>query len=138
MSIGECFITVAIILATAYRLHSSVQLTVVTEGHYRVLVTIHSFVLLESRCAECYVQNSTTPQSGLCCDGSNESCPNSCDIRLIFREVERSNAGGTNQFHSEGNLGYKQMRIIDTIKLVKLDLVALHWSIHCNMALKHW
>ena len=80
-----------------------VQLTVVIEGRYRVLVTIHSFVLLESRCAKCYVGNNSTPQSGLCCDGSNESCPNSCDIMIAFRQ---NNGGEIDQFYSEGFLGY--------------------------------
>ena len=81
-----------------------VQLTVVIEGRYRVLVTIHSFVLFESRCAKCYVGSNTAPQRGLCCDGSNgESCPNSCDIMIAFRQ---NNAGSTNQFYSEGILGH--------------------------------
>ena len=111
VSVGECHDYITVAIATAYGQSISpwaffvvvqVQLTVVIEGRYRVLVTIHSFVLFESRCAKCYVGNSTTPRSGLCCDGSNGSCPNSCDILIAFRQ---NNLGGTNQFYLEGTLG---------------------------------
>ena len=72
-----------------------------------MLVTIHSFVLLESRCAECYDdKNDTTPESGLCCDGDDaESCPSSCDILIVFNQPELD-IPRANRFHSEGILGH--------------------------------
>ena len=61
----------------------------VVVGDYEVLVTLRSFVLLESRCAECYADDSATYQRGLCCDGDNvESCPSSCDVLLKFFQLE--------------------------------------------------
>ena len=56
------------------------------EGDYEVLVTVHSLVLLESRCAECYGMAGEPIQRDSCCDGGNimTSCPASCDILLRF------------------------------------------------------
>ena len=85
------------------------QLSVVVEGQYRVLVTIHSFELLESRCAECYDdQNDTTLQRGLCCDGDNaELCPNSCDILIAFNQSQLDTGQfRANHFYAEGILGF--------------------------------
>ena len=59
------------------------------EGNYQVLVTIHSLVLLESRCAECYKFGNPV-QHGLCCEEANintSSCPNTCDILLRFCQL---------------------------------------------------
>ena len=58
------------------------------EGNYQVLVTVHSFVLLESRCAECYKAGDPISVRDSCCDGNNaSSCPDSCDILLRFCEL---------------------------------------------------
>ena len=58
-----------------------------TEGDYQLLVTVHSLVLLESRCAECYGKAGDPIQRDSCCDGGNRtsgSCPASCDVLLRF------------------------------------------------------
>ena len=53
-----------------------------------MLLTVHSLVLLESRCAECYVVGGDSVQRNSCCDGVNSSsCPSSCDIILRFCEL---------------------------------------------------
>ena len=58
------------------------------EGHYQVLVTVHSLLLLESRCAECYKDDDPIILRDSCCDGNNaSSCPDSCDILLKFCEL---------------------------------------------------
>ena len=50
-----------------------------------MLVTVHSFLLLDSRCAECYGKAGEAIQRNSCCDGNNtSSCPASCDILLGF------------------------------------------------------
>ena len=58
------------------------------EGNYQVLVSVHSLVLLESRCGECYDAGGGEVQRSSCCDGNNtSSCPNNnsrCDILLRF------------------------------------------------------
>ena len=57
-------------------------------GDYKVLVSVHSLVLLESRCAECYAAGNGSIQQDSCCDGNNtDSCPDSCDIRLRFCDL---------------------------------------------------
>ncbi len=57
------------------------------EGNYEVLVTLHSLVLLESRCAECFKLMAPI-QRNSCCDRDNESsCPDSCDILLRFCQL---------------------------------------------------
>ena len=65
------------------------------EGDYQVLVSVHSLVLLESRCAECYGEGGGSIQRDSCCDGNNtSSCPDSCDILLRFchlGDVSQSN-----------------------------------------------
>ena len=84
------------------------QLSAVVEGRYRVLVTIHSFVLLESRCAECYDdENDTTLQRNLCCNGDDAQwCPSSCDILIVFEQPELDTERRANRFYIEGILGY--------------------------------
>ena len=58
------------------------------EGDYQVLVTVHSLVLLESRCAECYGEVGESVQRNSCCDGGNtSSCPASCDVILRFCQL---------------------------------------------------
>ena len=58
------------------------------EGDYQVLVTVHSLVLLESRCAECYKAVDPFLRDS-CCDGNNtSSCPDSCDVLLRFCQLE--------------------------------------------------
>ena len=58
------------------------------EGDYQVWVTVHSFVLLESRCAECFGEAGESIQRDSCCDGGNiTSCPASCDILLRFCQL---------------------------------------------------
>ena len=62
------------------------------EGDYQVLVTVHSLVLLESRCAECYGQAGESIQYNSCCDadsnGMSSSCPAiDCDILLRFCQL---------------------------------------------------
>ena len=53
-----------------------------------MLVSVHSLILLESRCAECYDAGGGSVQRNSCCDGINtSSCPNSCDIVLRFCEL---------------------------------------------------
>ena len=53
-----------------------------------MLVSVHSLVFLESRCAECYVVGGGSVQRNSCCDGVNStSCPNSCDIILRFCQL---------------------------------------------------
>ena len=53
-----------------------------------MLVTVHSLVLLESRCAECYGQAGEPILRNSCCDGGNfSSCPTSCDIVLRFCQL---------------------------------------------------
>ena len=55
------------------------------EGDYEVLVTVHSLILLDSRCGECYGKAGQPIQRDSCCDGNNtSSCPASCDILLGF------------------------------------------------------
>ena len=57
-------------------------------GDYQVLVSVHTLVLLESRCAECYGGGGGSIQWDYCCDGSNtDSCPDSCDIQLRFCDL---------------------------------------------------
>ena len=57
-------------------------------GDYKVLVAVHSLVLLESRCGECYGEGGGSVQRNSCCDGVNtRSCPNSCDIILRFCQL---------------------------------------------------
>ena len=69
--------------------HGQIQLSFRgIEGDYLVLVTVHSLVLLESRCAECYDASGSSVQRNSCCDGVNtSSCPSSCDIILRFCEL---------------------------------------------------
>ena len=59
------------------------------KGDYKVLVNVHSLVLLESRCAECYGEGGGSVQRNFCCDfnTSSTSCPNSCDILLRFCQL---------------------------------------------------
>ena len=59
------------------------------EGDYQVLVSVHSLVLLESRCAECYGEGGGSIRWNFCCDfnTSSTSCPNSCDILLRFCQL---------------------------------------------------
>ena len=59
------------------------------EGDYQVVVSVHSLVLLESRCGECYDAASGSVQQNSCCDGVNtSSCPtDSCDILLRFCQL---------------------------------------------------
>ena len=53
-----------------------------------MLVAVHSLILLESRCAECYDAGGGSVQRNSCCDGVNtSSCPNSCDIILRFCQL---------------------------------------------------
>ena len=53
-----------------------------------MLVTLHSFVLLESRCAECHKAGDPIILRDSCCDGNNASSrPDSCDILLRFCEL---------------------------------------------------
>ena len=56
------------------------------EGDYQVLVTVHSLVLLESRCAECYGKVGDPILRDSCCDDT-DSCTDSCDILLRFCEL---------------------------------------------------
>ena len=59
------------------------------EGDYEVLVTIHSLVLRESRCAECYGGAGEAIKRNHCCDEDNKSsCPDSCDILLRFCQLD--------------------------------------------------
>ena len=54
-----------------------------------MLVTVHSLVLRDSRCAECYGEAGDPIKRNHCCDGDNEnSCPDSCDILLRFCELD--------------------------------------------------
>ena len=57
-------------------------------GDHDVLITVHSLVLLDSRCGECY-GNATDPiLRNSCCDGGNmTSCPATCDILLRFCQL---------------------------------------------------
>ena len=72
-----------------------------------MLVTLHSLVLLESRCAECYADDSATFQRGLCCDGDNmESCPSSCDVFLKFFQLEGFHELPQSTVGTEGFLGF--------------------------------
>ena len=59
------------------------------EGDYQVIVTAHSLVLLESRCAECYGNSGGgSIQRDSCCDGGNSTfCPDTCDILLRFCQL---------------------------------------------------
>ena len=62
-----------------------------SEGDYQVLVAVHSLVLLESRCAECYGhEGGGSVQRNFCCDFNTSStpCPNSCDILLRFCQLD--------------------------------------------------
>ena len=54
-----------------------------------MLVTVHSLVLLESRCAECYGKAGESIRRDSCCDGTNRtsSCPASCDVLLRFCQL---------------------------------------------------
>ena len=57
-----------------------------------MLVTVHSLVLLESRCAECYGQAGESIQRNSCCDADNDnsssSCPAAdCDVLLRFCQL---------------------------------------------------
>ena len=72
------------------------------EGDYQVLVSIHSLVLLESRCAECYALGDGSVRQNSCCDfNSLTPCPNSCDILLRFCQL-----GNLSQFNlADGLLG---------------------------------
>ena len=65
-------------------------------------MSVHSLVLLESRCAECYDAGGGQAQRNSCCDGNNtNSCPNNCDIMLRFCELR-----DLSQFNStDGLLG---------------------------------
>jgi hypothetical protein len=56
------------------------------EGDYQVLVRVHSLVLLESRCGECYDAGGGSVRRNACCDlnTTSNSCPNDCDIVLRF------------------------------------------------------
>ena len=69
-----------------------------------MLVSVHSLVLLESRCAECYDAGGGSVQRNSCCDGNetnSEACPNSCDITLRFCQL-----GDLSQFNlANGLLG---------------------------------
>ena len=69
-----------------------------------MLVSIHSLVLLESRCAECYDVGGGSVRRNSCCDGINtNSCPSSCDITLRFCQL-----GDLSQFDlADGLLGSK-------------------------------
>ncbi len=72
------------------------------EGDYQVLVTVHSLVLLESKCAECYDEPGTIRRNS-CCDGDYDesSCPDSCDILLRFCQlIELPQFNFTNTFLS--------------------------------------
>ena len=85
-------------------------------------VTVHSFLLVESRCALCYGPDSDSDGARSCCDqlGSEESCPTSCDIKLSFcqiveglsrdeseeESVHPSMSAGCLNVYSEGFLGY--------------------------------
>ena len=86
--------------------HGQIQLSFRgSEGDYRVLVSVHSLVLLESRCAECYDAGGGSVQRNSCCDEVNNitSCPNSCDILLRFCELS-----DLSQFNlADGLLGTK-------------------------------
>lgn len=69
---------------------SQAQLLRGVEGavDHQVLVTVHSLLLRESRCAECY--NSPNPiLRDKCCDGNSNSssCPDSCDLLLRFCQL---------------------------------------------------
>jgi hypothetical protein len=58
-----------------------------SEGDYRVLVSVHLLVLLESRCAECYDAGGGSVLRNSCCDFINttsSSCANDCDVLLRF------------------------------------------------------
>ena len=51
-------------------------------------MSVHSLVLLESSCAECYEVGDSSVQRNSCCDfNSSSSCPNSCDILLRFCQL---------------------------------------------------
>ena len=51
-------------------------------------MSVHSLVLQESRCGECYDAGGGSVQRNSCCDEVNaSSCPNSCDIILRFCEL---------------------------------------------------
>ena len=81
-----------------------------------MLVTLHSLVLLESRCAECYADDSATFQRGLCCDGDNmESCPGSCDVYLRFCQLERFRELGE-VFEPAEELGTKCSRLTPVVE----------------------
>ena len=69
--------------------HGQIQLSFRgIEGDYQVLVSVHSLVFLESRCAECYGEDGGSVQRNSCCDGVDTSlCPNSCDIVLRFCQL---------------------------------------------------
>ena len=82
-------------------------------------VTVHSFLLLDSRCALCYGSDSTTPQQTMsCCDTPRTSCEvQDCDIKLSFCTIsglsfdgeELSTPPGFLQCvsaYSDGFLGY--------------------------------
>ena len=61
-----------------------------SEGDYQVLVSVHSLVLLESRCAECYGKAGESIQRDSCCDGINRTagpCPATCDVLLRFCQL---------------------------------------------------
>ena len=77
------------------------------EGDYQVLITVHSLLLLESRCAECYGETGVTIKRNDCCDENEEdSCPErDCDILLRFCQL-----GDLSQF----NLADRLVSIIGT------------------------
>ena len=52
-----------------------------------MLVSVHSLILLESRCAECYDAGGGEVQRNCCDENNTNSCPDSCDIILRFCEL---------------------------------------------------
>ena len=92
-----------------------------------MLVTVHSLVLLESRCAECYINDSTTPQRGLCCDGENsESCPSRCDVYLNFCQLE-SFQELDNNFAEPPELPNSTLPLLLGTNCSQLDLIVGGW-----------
>ena len=82
--------------------HGQIQLSFRgIEGDYRVQVAVHSLVLLESRCAECY-GIAIGDGSNFCCDfsTSTSSCPSGCDIILRFCQL----SSDLSQFNSTDRL----------------------------------
>ena len=61
------------------------QLLVAVRGDYRLTISVRSLLLLQAKCAECYVDfENSDPQYGLCCDEHPSCQSTSCDIRLNF------------------------------------------------------